>query len=165
MIHAVTRGKVLTSKHFALGMGLHNMTRSKKLIQLVNKLVHCIAYNSLCDILTDQAQKSSELAKSSSIFPLTPINSNSSVKTCFWVDNYNEKVETNCGGDSINITALMAFQEKDENAVLQELSLNVPKTRNSAPIAEVETELQSLKVDPKKRIVANDTSSRKCHKC
>ena len=152
MIHAVTRGKVLTAKHFALGMGLDKMTRSIKLIQLVNKLGHCIDYNSVCGILTAQAQRSSELAKSSSILPLTPTNSNSSVKTWFLVDNYDEKVETNCGGDSVNITSLMAFQEEVENAVLQELTLNVPKTRNSAPIAEVETELESLKVDPKKEL-------------
>ena len=57
----------------------------------------------------------------------------------FWVDNFDEKVETNCGSGSVNIRALMAFQEKDENAVLQELALNVPETRNSAPIAEVES--------------------------
>ena len=82
--------------------------------------------------------------------PLTPISTNNSVKTWFWLDNYDEKVETNCGGGSVNITALMAFQEKDENAVLKELALNVPKTKNSAPIAEVETEHESLKVDPKK---------------
>ena len=126
------------------------MTRSKKLIQLVNKLGHCIDYNSVCDILTAQAQKSSELAKSSSILPLAPINSNSSVKTWFWVENYDEKVETNCGGGSVNITALMTFQKKNENAVLRELALNVPETRNSAPNAEVETELESLKVDVKK---------------
>ena len=47
MIHAVTRGKVMTAKHFVLGMGLHNMTRSKKLIELVNKLGHCIDYNAV----------------------------------------------------------------------------------------------------------------------
>ena len=64
MIHAVTCGKVLTAKHFALRMGLHDNTRSKKLIQLVNKLGHCIDYNSVGDIPTAQAQKSSELAKS-----------------------------------------------------------------------------------------------------
>ena len=151
-IHAVTRGKVMTAKHFVLGMGLHNMTRSKKLIQLINKLGHCIDYNAVCDILTAQAQKSSELAKSSSILHLTPISTNNSIKTWFWVDNYDEKVETNCGGGSVNITALMAFQEKDENAVLKELALNVPKTKNSAPIAEVETEHESLKVDPKKEL-------------
>ena len=46
----------MTAKHFVFGMGLHNMTRSKKLIQLVNKLGHCIDYNAVCDILTAQAQ-------------------------------------------------------------------------------------------------------------
>ena len=75
----------MTAEHFVLGMGLHNMTRSKKLIQLVNKLGHCIDYNDVCDILTAQAQKSSELAKSSSILPTYVDISQVASKSVFWL--------------------------------------------------------------------------------
>ena len=43
-VHAVTKGEVITLKHYLLSLGMRNMTGQKLPIQIVNKLGHCISY-------------------------------------------------------------------------------------------------------------------------
>ena len=62
IIFSVTRGKLLTLKHFDLAMGLHSITGSRKVIDILNKLRNCIDYNTTCEIETSQAVKSQKLA-------------------------------------------------------------------------------------------------------
>ncbi|CAB3980567.1 Hypothetical predicted protein [Paramuricea clavata] len=45
LVHGVTRGNVMTAKHFLIGLGLHSITGKKKPIQLLNLLEHSIDYN------------------------------------------------------------------------------------------------------------------------
>ena len=42
LVHGVTGGKVITAKHFLLAIGLHNITGSKKVIEITNKLGHLL---------------------------------------------------------------------------------------------------------------------------
>ena len=58
MIHGVTRGKVITAKHFLLALGLHIITGQKKPIQICNILGHCISYDLAMDIETAGLDKS-----------------------------------------------------------------------------------------------------------
>ena len=67
MIHGVTRGKTITAKHFLLPLGLHNLTGSKKIVEINNRLGHCLNYNVTCEIETSQAKKVQLLAECSSI--------------------------------------------------------------------------------------------------
>ena len=46
------QGNVLQPKHLLLGLSLHNLTGSRKIINIVNKIGHCINYNTVCDIET-----------------------------------------------------------------------------------------------------------------
>ena len=103
---AVTRGKHMQEKHFLLGQGLHNLTGSRKVIDIAHKLGHCTSYNTVCEIET--------AAKRSNILPLQPASPNITVLTHFWVDNFDVKVVRMGGGGSIDTTHLMAFQE-DQN--------------------------------------------------
>ena len=50
------QGKVLQPKHLLLGLGLHNLTGSRKVVDILNKLGHCINYNMVCDIEKFQAE-------------------------------------------------------------------------------------------------------------
>ena len=43
LVHGVTRGKVTTAKHFLLALGMHNLTGQKKVIEINNRLGHCIS--------------------------------------------------------------------------------------------------------------------------
>ena len=56
VIAAVTRKKVITLKHFLLGVGLHNITGLKTPIKILSHLGHCIDYNFVCEIETAQAE-------------------------------------------------------------------------------------------------------------
>lgn len=55
-IHGVSREKVMTSKHFLLGLGLHSITGQKQVAVINNKLGHCISYDKMCEIETALAE-------------------------------------------------------------------------------------------------------------
>ena len=46
----------MTVKYFLLATGLQNITGSKKVIEIINKLGHCLDYNTTCEIETAQAK-------------------------------------------------------------------------------------------------------------
>ena len=52
LIYGVTRGNAITTKHFLLGQGLHNMTRQKKPVEINHRLGHSIDYKFVCEIET-----------------------------------------------------------------------------------------------------------------
>ena len=132
-IHFISRGVVLTPKHFLLGLGLHSLTGQKKVVQLVSKLGHCITYDKVLDIETAQARKAQEimLKSSHSILPLRPESPNDKVVTVFWVDNFDKILDREIGGGALNITTMMGFQEKTKGAVKNEHStIDLPKTKS-----------------------------------
>ena len=47
--------KIMTAKQFLLALGLHNITGTRKVVDIVN----CINYKITCEIETTQAVKSS----------------------------------------------------------------------------------------------------------
>ena len=53
---AVTHGKYMQRKHLLLGQSLHNLTGSRKVIDIVHKLEHCISYNKIFEIETAQGK-------------------------------------------------------------------------------------------------------------
>ena len=72
LIHGVTRGKVITTKHFLLGLGLHSITGQRLPIQILHRLGHCTDYNFVCEIETAQAETAQTLATESGALPLKP---------------------------------------------------------------------------------------------
>ena len=47
LVHGVSRGRVITLKHFALGVGMHNITGQKLPIRILYNLGHFIDYESV----------------------------------------------------------------------------------------------------------------------
>ena len=43
-VHGVTKGKAIIAKHFAVGTGLHNITGSNEVVQIIHNLGHSISY-------------------------------------------------------------------------------------------------------------------------
>ena len=82
IFHAVTRGEQITEKHFLLGLGLHNLTGQKTVIEVLDKMGHCISYN----ILTAQANAMQEKFNSPNYLPVVPQN-NEIVLIHFWANN------------------------------------------------------------------------------
>ena len=75
MIHGVSRGEVLTPKHFLLGLGIYNLTGHKKPVQVLNRFGQGISYDRVMYIETTQAQKSQVISECPSVLPLKPSNS------------------------------------------------------------------------------------------
>ena len=106
IVFAVTRGKVMQRTHFLLALRIHSLTGSRKIIDIVHKLGHCISYNLMKDIETAQANYSLSLSKKGDILPVHPSSKSYVVPTFFWVDNFDTVVERVGGG---NVTHLVVF--------------------------------------------------------
>ena len=72
LVHRVTRGGVITAKHFLLALGLHSQTGQKTVVEINNKLDHCLSYPLTCEIETAQARAAQVMSKTTSLLPLKP---------------------------------------------------------------------------------------------
>ena len=66
LIHGVSKGQVLTAKHYLLALALHSLTGQKNIIQLTSRLGNCMTYNKVMDVETARAQKAQHLEEHSS---------------------------------------------------------------------------------------------------
>ena len=127
---AVSRGKNIQYKQLILGQVLHNLTGSRKVIDILHKLGHCISYNTVCKIETAQAECALEASKSNNILALKPILPDQTVFRHFWVDNFDTKVDRTGGGVSINTTHLIAFQEHQSHCRPSLHTITVPRKKS-----------------------------------
>ena len=49
-IRSVSKGEVLTLKHFLFGISLHNTTGERKIVQIANRLGYSISFDKVLDI-------------------------------------------------------------------------------------------------------------------
>ena len=93
-MHGVTQGKLITLKHFLLGLGLHNLTGQKIPITILSHFGHCVDYKSVCETETAQAEIA-QLLYNEGISPgLQAEPDDEYVFTYFWADNFNKKIES-----------------------------------------------------------------------
>ena len=159
MVFAVSQRRTITAKHFLLALGLHNITGQRKVVEIVNRLGHCLDYNTTCEIETAQAVKSQLLSQSCSSLPLLPSDPSNYVLTVFWVDNFDVKVERQTGSNSINTTHLVAFQEKSQYSVQRANEFTIERTKKrSIQLSNVAKKY--LHVNPKKEppLIAPETA-------
>ena len=86
-VHGVTRGKVVTLKHFLIGLGLHNITGLKTPIKILSHLGHSIDYNLVCKVETAEAAQK-WMSESQSLQQIQE-----SVFTYWWFDNFNQNID------------------------------------------------------------------------
>ena len=82
-----------------------------KVIEIVNKLKHCISYPLTCKIFTAQARVAQLKVQTTTILPLKPNGVDDVLVTVFWADYFDCIVETQAGGGAFNLTHLVAFQD------------------------------------------------------
>jgi hypothetical protein len=128
MIYAVSQRRTITLKHFLLALGLHSLTGN--VIDIVSRQGHCLDYNTTCEIETAQAVKSQLLSENCSSLPLIPKDSNNYVLTVFWVDNFDMKVESQTGCNSIHTTHLVAFQEESPGSISRTMHVSMERTKD-----------------------------------
>ena len=126
LVHGVTRGKVITSTHFLLGVGLHNLPGLKTPIKILSKLEHCINYDLVCEVETAEELALKCTEDGHGIQPLQPSNENASLLTFWWAGNFNQTLETQTGKGQINSTHIVEFSERSENSCYV-TTLSTPK--------------------------------------
>ena len=57
MMFVILEGKILTPKHVGLGLSIHQATRSKGLVNLLNAAGHCVSYDMIRRMDTSIAKK------------------------------------------------------------------------------------------------------------
>ena len=110
IIAAISQGKT-TSKQFLLALGLHNITGQRKVVEIVNRLGHCLTYNTTCEAEAAFSVKAQQLL-SNCFWLLCPINEYGYVLTVFWVDSIDIKVEKQTGSTIVSTTPMIAFSRK-----------------------------------------------------
>ena len=115
LITGVTRGKVVTLKHFLIGVGLHNITGLKTPIKILSHLGHCIDYNLVCEVETAQAEAAlKSLEEQTNELNVTDqlASSRQRVLTFWWADNFNQTIETQTGHHgAIDSTHIVEFSD------------------------------------------------------
>ena len=151
LIHSVTHGKVITLKHFLLGLGLHNITGLKLPITILSHLGHCINHNLVCEVETAEAEVAEELYKKTTGVHLQP--SNTSTLAYWWVDNFNQTLDSSTGHGVINSTHIVEFSEPSGHTVIDILRENRPRTKRRSFVPSFDSTLPAINVDKKKEPV------------
>ena len=138
MIHVISRGKVMTEKHFLLGLGIHNITGQKLPIKILHKLGHSIEYNKVCEIETARAELAIKLSQDYIDLPLRPGLPQDFVVTHFWAYKFEMNLDSNDGNDSIHSTHVILFQEVSDTSVFTDVVQNIPRSKtrslSTAPV-------------------------------
>ena len=149
LVYGVTRGKVITAKHFLLGLGFHNITGQKKPVEINQRLGHSINYKFVCEIETALAEAAQVLANENGALPVKFSSDNETVLTFFWADNFDMKVETQTGKGSIHSTHMVAFQELSQMSVITKKKVELERTKRRT-LEKSEIEARNISVDPNK---------------
>ena len=149
LIYGVTRGNVITAKHFLLGLGLHNMTGQKKPVEINHRLGHSIDYKFVCEIETALAESAQILATASGALPVKPASNDADALANFWADNFDMTVETQAGKGSIHSNHMVAFQEHSQFSVVAKQKIELERTRRRS-LQHPEAETITISADPKK---------------
>ena len=91
-------------KYFIQGVGFHNITGRQLSIRIMSHLGYCIDYKTVCQSETAEAEISRQLDQEGASPSVRPISEDDVVSTHFWADNFNKKLESGKGNDTINST-------------------------------------------------------------
>lgn len=98
LIYAMTRGRIKPSKQIVLGMALKSLTSSKKVLNIINKLGHCVSYSVVKELETEAAYTST----SRSLQCPSNITLKGDVYTGVAFDNFDRFVETATGKQTLH---------------------------------------------------------------
>ena len=129
--------KVITAKHFLLGLRLRNITSQKKPVEINHCLGHSIDYKFVCEIETALADTAQVLANENGALPVKPSLDNETILTFFWADNFDMKVERQTGKGSIHSTIhsthMVAFQELLQMSMITKKKVEFKRTKQRNP--------------------------------
>ena len=135
LIHGVTNGRVITLKHFLIGLGLHNITGLKLPIKVLSHLGHSINYDLVCEIEAAEAEVAQNFYENNLERLSGEMEGETQALTYWWADNFNQTLDsTSCHG--VISSTHVEFSEQANETVTDPLILSVPRSkRRSLPEA------------------------------
>ena len=130
IVYNVLQRKVPLKKQFLLGLGLHSLSGSRQIIDILFRFGSCVSYDYVCDVETAYAEAAKEKAKLGFTLPLQPILRELAIFSHFWVDNFDVLIDKQSGGGSINTTHMVAFQRPNQNAIKRTTKVSVPRKKS-----------------------------------
>ena len=127
IVHGISKGDFLTSKHVLLGCGLHSITGMKMSISILSHFGHSCSYRKVQEIVTAQAELVQKMRSLQYPLPLIPKNPQSKVSTILWWDNFDCNKETKEG--SIHTCHGIAFQEESEQTQHRDETMEVVRSK------------------------------------
>ena len=110
MMFGVSKGKILTPKHIGSGLSVHQATRSKELVNLLNAAGNCVSYNMIRRIDTSIAKRVIDDLENNEYVPIpTNLNRNSFFFQ-FAADSIDILEETLDDKDTFHAIQMVVFQ-------------------------------------------------------
>ena len=156
LVNAMANGKIVTLKHFLLGLGLHNIAGLRMPIKVLSHLGHCIDRNLACEIETAEAEIALQWLAEHEISSIQQDHKDSDVQhiVFWWFDNFNQKLDSASGYGTIDATHIAEFKEKVDGSHAHQLqsdpskmSVNCTKRRS---LQNIDAALPSLSISKTK---------------
>lgn len=119
----MTNGTVRPSTCLSLGLVTKSMTGSRRMVEILNRLGHCVSYTVVEELETELAYG---CAVETNILPNGLIAKNPNLRTHVAFDNYDKYVETSSGKDTLHDTVGIVYQNIEKTNVE---NLNNPTTQ------------------------------------
>ena len=110
IIHCNTKGRVKLPKHTSPAMCVHHLTSSKRLIELLNRMGHCVSYDEMRAVNTSIAEE--VLAKVEEFGTVIPTNIKPGTFVQIAADNNDLNEETLDGKNTTHATTMVIYRKK-----------------------------------------------------
>lgn len=123
IIFCLTNGTVKPSSVLSLGLVTKSITGSRRMVEMLNRLGHCISYSTVEELETELAYG---CAANTQILPYDFITKN---PTHIAFDNYDKFVETSSGKDTLHDTVGIVYQNIVHTNEMSEIVAAVPTSQ------------------------------------
>lgn len=107
IIYSTTRGAVKTSTCLSLALVTKSITGSRKMVEILNRLGHCVSYTFVEELESELAYG---CAANTNVLPYGLVPKNPMLRTHVAFDNYDKFVETSSGKDTLHDTVGIVYQ-------------------------------------------------------
>ena len=109
VVFSTTSGIKKPSKHLQLGLAIKNLTGSRKVVEILNRMGHCVGYSTVAERETELTFEANKGSKETPFGMKTTSEFNTGIA---W-DNCDCFVETKSGKDTLHDTVGIEYQMRD----------------------------------------------------
>ena len=125
VVFTTTRRRIKPGKHLSMPLGIKSLTRSRRVIDILNRFGHCVSYNTAEMLETKLA---TNIAQRQFATP-DGIERKPGLCTSLAWDNYDENSETLSGAGTLHETVGICYQNVEKNTpVVDSLDASIPGT-------------------------------------